>query len=115
MRPTYPLIGAYIEPQEPEPTVVRQRATSGRIRTYDLGSYSDHEVTLTHSMIKSPTVAEVMAFWRENTGRMFNIEDGLGESWVAGFLGRPHRIHQGGPWYDLIVKVVRYDPTEGGL
>lgn len=115
MRPTYPLIGAYLEPQEPESTVVRLRSASGRIRTYDLGEFSDHDVTLTHSMIKKPTVDEVMDFWRANRGGLFNVEDGLGESWVGAFAGRPHRVHKGGPWYDLIVQLVRYNPVEGGL
>jgi hypothetical protein len=104
-----------LEPSEPETTVTVRRSASGRIRTYDLGSFSDSPVVLTHSLIKQPEIDAVIDFWRANRGQLFNVEDHLGDYWVAAFLGKPQKVHVDGLWYDLIVKLVRYDPAEGGL
>jgi len=116
MRPTYPLTCFLLEPaDEEQSTVFVRRGANGRIRTYDLGGYSDHFVTLTHSLVKRPVVEEVMQFWRANRGLLFNVQDEMGDHWVGAFTARPRKFHIDGPWYDVIVKLVRYEPSEGGL
>ncbi|MEZ5571162.1 MAG: hypothetical protein R3E64_03985 [Halioglobus sp.] len=115
MRPTYPLTCFLLEPQAPESTVQVRRGASGRIRTYDLGTFSDAITTITHSAVKIETWNEVFEFWKANRGQLFNVIDHLGDHWIASFLGKPDKQHIDGIWYYVVVKVVRYDPREGGL
>lgn len=116
MRPAYPLTQFLLEHEAAETTVVRRRAASGRIRTHDLGSFSDHAVKVTHCMIKWPQVELVMDLWRDNRGQLFDVFHAeMNQHWVGGFLGKPDPQHVEGPWYDLVVTMVRYDPREGGL
>ena len=117
MRPTYPLTCALIEEEEPEQSVVVRRARNGRIRIYDLGEFSDQRATFTHFMIDRGTVEYVMDFWRANRNSLFNINTELGDQLVAAFAGKPQKVREQdhGPWYNLVVKLVLYDPAEGGL
>lgn len=115
MRPTYPLTRFLLEPSQGDSSVVQRRSDSGRVRTYDLGVYTDHAVTLTHSLLRSAVVEEVMDFWRANRGQLINVESDMGEYWVGAFLARPRREHVDGHWWNLVVEMMRYAPEEGGL
>lgn len=115
MRPTYPLVCALIEPQEPEPVTLVKRAGNGRIRTYDLGSFTDYIARYTHSGVDQATVDKVKQFEKRNRGLQFNLENSMGQFLVASFHRRPWPVHIEGPLFDLHVEFVIYDPTEGGL
>lgn len=115
MRPTYPLTCFKLDASEPDSTVEVQRSASGRARVYDLGQYTDQPITLTHSLIRIADVALIEAFYRANRGQLFNLNTDLGDHWIAAFTAKPARTHEGGPWYTVLVSLMRYDPREGGL